>query len=286
MSEHLLEMAKALVRVKDGKIEVLTDPGVRCCPLRKSLYGIEEESRETVERVLLEHMKELGMYSPKRILELREEPVAFGASEILADAMTQGLVDAAVVVCEGAGTVVASRPKVLQAIGAHMTGLVKTESIREIQDGLESRGCLLLDRRCTIDQVSGLQRAAKAGFEKIAVTIAGSAASDGKRLRQLGQTLGRQPFVLAVHTTGITEAQAQTLAENCDLVWSCASKAVREIVGKDAMLQMGIAIPVFALTDAGKKLILNRAMHFQESLVIHRAGLPLVPEEKQPKFLM
>ena len=286
MSEHLLEMAKALVRVKDGKIELLTDPGVRCCPLRRSLYGIEEESRETVERVLLEHMKELGMYSPKRILELREKPVAFGASEILADAMTQGLVDGAVVVCEGAGTVVASRPKVLQAIGAHMTGLVKTESIREIQDGLESRGCLLLDRRCTIDQVSGLQRAAKAGFEKIAVTIAGPAASDGKRLRQLGQTLGRQPIILAVHTTGITEAQAQMLAENCDLVWSCASKAVREIVGKDAALQIGIAIPVFALTDAGKKLILNRAMHFQGSLVIHRAGLPLAPEDKQPKHLM
>jgi hypothetical protein len=38
MSEHLLEMAKALVRVKDGKIEVLTDPGVRCCPLRKIAF--------------------------------------------------------------------------------------------------------------------------------------------------------------------------------------------------------------------------------------------------------
>jgi putative methanogenesis marker protein 8 len=286
MSEHLLEMAKALVRIKDGKIEVLSDPGVRCCPLRKSLYGIEEESRETVERVLQEHIKELGMYGPKRILELREKPVAFGASEILADAMEQGLVDAAVVVCEGAGTVVAFRPNVLQAIGAHMTGLVKTEPIREIQDGLEERGCLLLDRRCTIDQVRGLERAATAGFEKIAVTIAGPAASDGKRLRLLGQTLGRQPFILAVHTTGITEAQAQMLAESCDLVWSCASIAVREIVGKDAALQMGIAIPVFALTDAGKMLILNRAMHFQENLVIHRAGIPLAPEEKQPKCLM
>ena len=40
MSEHLLEMAKALVRVKDGKVEVLTDPKIRCCPLRQDLYGI------------------------------------------------------------------------------------------------------------------------------------------------------------------------------------------------------------------------------------------------------
>ena len=48
MTEHLLEMAKALVKVKDGKIEVLTEPGIRCCPLRGDLYGIQDESRETV----------------------------------------------------------------------------------------------------------------------------------------------------------------------------------------------------------------------------------------------
>ncbi|MDD4163340.1 MAG: DUF2099 family protein, partial [Methanothrix sp.] len=113
MSEHLLEMAKARVRVKDGKIEVLTEPLIGCCPLRRDLYGIEKESRESVERVLQSHIQELGMYGPQRILELQEKPVSFGASEILADAMAEGLVDAAVVVCEGAGTVVAARPDVL-----------------------------------------------------------------------------------------------------------------------------------------------------------------------------
>lgn len=58
------------------------------------------------------------------------------------DAMAEGLVDAAVVVCEGAGTVAVARPEVLQAVGAHMTGLVKTEPIKEIQDGLEDEGML------------------------------------------------------------------------------------------------------------------------------------------------
>jgi hypothetical protein len=55
--------------------------------------------------------------------------------------------------------------------------------------------------------------------------------------------------LLAVHTTGISEAEAADLALACDLVWSCASKAVRDVVGKIARLQMGISIPVFALTD-------------------------------------
>jgi putative methanogenesis marker protein 8 len=285
MSEHLLEMAKARVRVKDGKIEVLTDPGINYCPLRRDLYGIKEESRETVERVLQSHMQELGMYGRERVLELQEKPVSFGASEILMDAMSEGLVDAAVVVCEGAGTVVAARPDVLQAVGAHMTGLIKTDPIPEIQEGLAKRGCLLLDRQATVDQVRGYKIAVAAGFQRIAVTLAGCNADEATTMRKLGAKLCLRPFLLAVHTTGISEAEAATLAKACDLVWSCASKAVRDVVGKKAMLQMGISIPVFALTGEGKRLLLNRALHFSGPLAIHRAGLPLAPEGKQPEPL-
>lgn len=286
MSEHLLEMAKARVRVKDGKIEVLTDPLISCCPLRRDLYGIKEESRETVERVLQGHMQELGMYGPERVLELQEKPVSFGASEILMDAMNEGLVDGAVVVCEGAGTVVATRPDVLQAIGAHMTGLIQTEPIAEIQEGLAKGGCLLLDRQATVDQVRGFEKAVAAGFQRIAVTVAGSNADEATALRELGAKLRVPPFLLAVHTTGISEALAAALAESCDLVWSCASKAVRDVVGRKARLQMGVSIPVFALTDEGKRLLLNRALHFAGPMVMHRAGLPLAPEGKQPEPLI
>ena len=278
-------MAKARVKIKDGKIEVLTDPLISCCPLRRDLYGIEEESRESVERVLQCHMQEMGMYGPQRVLELQEKPVSFGASEILMDAMAEELVDAAVVVCEGAGTVVAARPDVLQAIGAHMTGLIQTEPIAEIQDGLAKRGCILLDRQATVDQVLGYEKAVAAGFQKIAVTVAGANASDAAYLRELGAKLGARPFLLAVHTTGISDGQASILAESCDLVWSCASKAVRNVVGERARLQMGISIPVFALTGQGKLLLLNRGLHFSGPLVMHRANLPLAPEGKQPEPL-
>ncbi len=286
MSEHLLEMAKALVRVKDGKVDVLSEPKISCCPLRKDLYGIKAESRETVERVLKGHMRELGMYGPERILELQEKPVSFGASELLSDAFIEDLVDAAVVVCEGAGTVIVTKPEVLQAVGAHMVGLIKTEPIAEIQEGLEERDCLLLDRRGTIDQVQGFKRAVGAGFKRIALTVAGTRASEAKALRELGTASGNRLYLLAVHTTGISEAEAQVLAENCDIVWSCASQAVRDIAGKRSKLQIGISIPVFALTNEGKRLILNRAFHFPESLVLHRADLPLAPAGKQPEPLI
>jgi putative methanogenesis marker protein 8 len=286
MSEHLLEMARALVRVKDGKVEVLTEPEVRFCPLRRNLYGIQEESCDTVQRVLEGHMQELGMYGPDRVLELRDKPVSFGASEILADAMKEGLVDAAVLVCEGAGTVVATRQEVLQAIGAHMTGLIRTEPIKEIQEGLEERGCILLDRQGTMDQVRGFELAVSAGYRKIAVTVAGSRAADAESLRKRDSEQGIRSIILAVHTTGISESEARALAESCDLVWSCASRAVREEAGKRALMQIGISIPVFALTQEGKRLILNRALHFSGPLVLHRAGLPLAPEAKQPEPLI
>lgn len=286
MTEHFLEMAKAQIKIAEGKIEILTDPQIRCCPLRRDLYGINEESRETVENVLKGHIDGLGMYSPKRVLEFKERPVSFGASEILADAMTEGLLDAAVVVCEGAGTVIVTKSEVLQAIGAHMTGLMRTEPIKEIQEGLERKGCILLDRICTIDQVRGFERAIEAGFGRIAVTIAGRNAFEAKKLQELGEIVGTEPIILAVHTTGISEADARELSDGCDIIWSCASKAVRETVGKKAGLQIGISIPVFALTKTGKRIVLNRALNFDGGLVINRASLPLVPEGKQPEPLL
>jgi putative methanogenesis marker protein 8 len=282
MSEHLLEMAKALVKIKDGEITVLTDPIVLHCPLRSRLYGCKEESRLSVEKVLKGHIEEPGMYSSNRTLSLDLQPVSFGASEIIMDAMSEGLVDAAVVVCEGAGTVIVRKPDVLQAIGAHLTGLISTQPIDEIQDGLESRECLLLDRRCTIDQVLGLKLALDHGFKKVVVTIAGNRGFEAKSLRVLGLEKGKRPFILAVHSTGISEAEASLLANECDIVWACASKSVRDVVGKRSKLQIGVSIPVFALTDQGKRLVLNRALHFSGSLIIHQASLPQVPEEKQP----
>lgn len=292
MSDHLVEMAKAMVRIKDGKIDVLTDPKVKRCPLRKDIYGFGEESRETIRESLQEHIRDLGMYGPGRVLELEEKPVSFGASEILTDAMTEGLVDAAVVVCEGAGTVVVTRPKVLQAVGAHMVGLIRTECIPKVRMGLAARGCLLLDERdklneqCAIDQIAGYRKAIQTGFGRIAVTVAGGRDFEAKKLRKLSEASRIKPIILAVHTTGITSRQAEVLADCCDLVWSCASKAVRDVVGKRSRMQIGIAIPVFALTTEGKRLILNRALHFEDQLVLHRNHLPYTPEGKQPEPLI
>lgn len=285
MARHKVEMAKSSVLVEDGKVKVLSPPKIKRCPLRRNLYGCEEEDEGTVKRVLESHVDELGMYTSRRKLTLKDDPVSFGASEMMSDALREGLLDAAVVVCEGVGTVVISRPEVLQAVGAHMTGIIETEEIRATRRRLRRMGALTLDS-CAIDQVRGLELSYENGYERVAVTVSGDCAGTVRALKDAGKKAGSSPLILAVHTTGISKRDAEVLAKGCDVVWGCASVHVREVIGPKALLQIGTGIPVFALTEDGKRLVLNRALHIKEQLLVTRSLLPSLDERKQPDPLM
>jgi hypothetical protein len=70
--------------------------------------------------------------------------------------LRKGLIDCAVVVCEGAGTVITSNGKLVQAIGARLTGIVRTSPIPEIIKKIRSEGGIVLDEKSAIiDQVGG-----------------------------------------------------------------------------------------------------------------------------------
>jgi putative methanogenesis marker protein 8 len=286
MAKHDVEMAKGRVRIEDGKVRVLTEPQVKHCPLRAHLYGCEAEDKSTVKRVLEGHIHELGMYTGGRVLEMEEDPVSFGASEMVSDALRDGLLDAVVVVCEGAGTVVVTGHKVVQAIGAHMTGIVRTEPIPETRSHLEALGCIILDEGCSIDQVRGYELAVDRGFRAVAVTVSGAHPDEARRIRLSGEGRGVSPLILAVHTTGISRRGAQILAKHCDIVWGCASRQVREVVGPRAKLQIGTGIPVFALTRAGKRLVLHRALGMDQQLLVKRSELPALVQDRQPRPLL
>ncbi|MEM0448298.1 MAG: DUF2099 family protein [Methanomassiliicoccales archaeon] len=285
MARHVVEMAKSVIEVEDGKVKVIERPRIRRCPLRRSLYGCESEDEWTVRRVLSSHIEDLGMYTSKRVLRLREDPVSFGASEMLSDALQEGLLDAAVVVCEGVGSVIIDRPEVLQAVGAHMTGIIYTEEIRDTRRRLERMGATTLGE-CRIDQVAGFALAVEKGYRKVAVTVTGLKPEEALKLRRMGRYLGQRATILAVHTTGISERTARSLSRHCDLVWACASLHVRRIIGPRALMQVGTGIPVFALTQEGKRIALNRAFKIKEPIIIQRCGLPCLDEAKQPEPLL
>jgi putative methanogenesis marker protein 8 len=286
MDRHEIEVAKSRVRIEDGKVEVLSDPLVKRCPLRSHLYGCEEENTGTVRQVLESHIKELGMYTSDRDFSLVDDPVSFGASEMMMDAMRDGLLDAAVSVCEGVGTIVITRPEVVEMVGAHMTGIISTSPIPEIRKSLLRRGSFILDKKCTIDQVKGFQKAVKAGYRRVAVTIVASRPEDAERIREQAKKLGVESLICAVHCTGIDEEQAVRLAKSCDIVWSCASQAVRDVIGPKALMQIGTGIPVFALTRLGKLIMLNRALSMSDQFLVQRAKLPRLDKDRQPSPLL
>ena len=91
---------------------------------------------------------------------------------------------------------------------------------------------------------------------------------------------------MAVHSTGIDYRQASKLAGSCDIVWACASQAVRDVIGPKALMQIGTGIPVFALTRFGKLIILNRALSMSDQFLVQRAKLLRLDEDRQPRPLL
>ena len=43
-----------------------------------------------------------------------------------------------------------------------------------------------------------------------------------------------------------------------------------------------IAIPLFALTEVGEELVIERAKEIETSVLINTMPLPVLPEQKQP----
>jgi hypothetical protein len=70
------------------------------------------------------------------------------------------------------------------------------------------------------------------------------------------QKLGLDLLIIAVHVTGVSKEEAEGLLENSDIIISCASKYIRELA--KPLVQVAAAIPLFALTQKGKELVIER----------------------------
>jgi putative methanogenesis marker protein 8 len=283
--EHIIEVAKARVVIKNGKV-IVGKPLVTHCPLRHEFYGGTKETPESIRKSVELKIDEFGFFTENRVLEYEGRDVPFGASEMLKDAMYEELIEITVCACDGAGTVLVKSPELVQGIGARMTGLVKTSPIPETIKQLENKGGMVLDpKTAAIDQVEGVKRAFSL-VDKVAVTLAGTDAEKIPLLRRYEKQFNGELTILAVHTTGISPDQASILAGGSDLVWGCASKAIREVIGPKACIQIGMGIPVFALTEQGKKIIANRIVRMDTQLLVTRARLPKLVEHKQPDPLV
>ena len=275
-------MGKTRVVVKDGEVIEVGDSEIEWCPLIAKLKGVQKITSEEVKKNVESKISNFGMFTAKRQLLEHDTFVAFGASEIMMSSLRSGSLEATVTACDGAGTVISNNPDLVQGIGGRMSGLIKTEPIEDVINGIQKFGGIVLDTKtAAIDPVSGVTKAADLGYKKIAVTVANS--KTAKKLRKLEAELELDLIVIAVHVTGVSKEEAQDLLENSDLVISCASKYIRELA--KPLIQIAAAIPLFVITQKGKELVIERAKDLKSQILITTTELPVIPRHKQPREL-
>ncbi|HDN18177.1 MAG TPA: DUF2099 family protein [Candidatus Bathyarchaeota archaeon] len=280
LARHLFLCRGAKVCICDNEIILLTEPAVERCPFVESFYGVSGIDEEAVRRIVRYKVDHFGFCSPKRKF-IREKVVIFGSSEIISACMRLGLIDAAVIVCDGAGTVVATDAELVQGIGSIMNGVLETSPIKEVISYISSHGGEVLDpENASIDQINGVRHAISIGFKRIAVTVIGPNSHIIPKLRSLPPN-DVTVIIFSTCNTVVGENEVKFLKE-ADIVCASASQTVREKIGPKALIQLGVTIPVFVLTDIGKRLVLAYIQECEEPLLISRVKMPFILEDKQP----
>ncbi|MFO7900488.1 MAG: DUF2099 family protein [Planctomycetota bacterium] len=259
---HVTRMMHAFVVVSGGRVVRVTEPKLEYCPLVALLYenpggsGDRERLRSMIAEMTAEKIARFGHFTDRRELARSDLAVPYGASEMTMWAMRAGRIDAAVLACDGVGTIVADRPESVQGIGARMNGLFYTSPIPSVIDRFEADGCLVpFPETAAIDQVGGARAAAEAGYRRIAVTVNGYLGDPLAALREIERDCGVALTVIVVCTTGAPAERVAEMRRHADLAWSCASAGVREIVGAASIVQVSSAIPVFAVTGRGVRFL-------------------------------
>jgi putative methanogenesis marker protein 8 len=269
--EHIIEaIGRCRVVIRNGKVVEVGEAQIKDCPLAKRFaYPIPDIRKESVRANIEHRIKAFGMCTPDREVLDNREFVGFGASELLSFGLQAGLIDAAVLACDGAGTVIVTRPAMAQGVGGRMSGLCSTCPYPSVMDRIERDGGYVLDREhATIDQLAGVALAVENGFRKIAVTVAAPG------IAAVIRRIHPDTLIFGVHVTGLTGEEADQLVSASDLVTSCASKTIRDAAGKKALVQAGISIPIFALTPRGKELIIEKMRQTGEQVLIKPTKLP------------
>ncbi|WAI01500.1 methanogenesis marker 8 protein [Methanogenium organophilum] len=269
--EHIIEAAgRARVIVRDGQVVSVGPARIQSCPLAaRFAKPVKHFTEEEIRRNIEGRIAEFGMCTPDRVVVSDDDYVLFGASELLSSAIRSGIIDAAVIACDGAGTVIATSPRLIQGIGGKMSGLVSTTPIPAVIDRIcVNGGTVVSPENAEMSPESGVNLALEMGFRAPAVTTA--SADEAASLRRAYP----DAFIVAVHTTGTNREEAETFAASCDLIFPCASRSLYEIAGMRALVQGGKSVPVFAMTAKGKEVMLAKIASSQTPVVIAGYTLP------------
>ena len=90
-------------------------------------------------------------------------------------------------------------------------------------------------------------------------------------------------YIFVAHTTGTTKHEAETLFEDADIITACASKAIVDVAQIRKPYYYGESVPIFAISDMGRKFLDDRLKHINKPLSVNKYPLDI---DKKPKPLI
>lgn len=249
MGRHVMEaLGMSRVVMEDGKVVEVTEPRVKYCPLFKKHRGIDELNEESIRKNMEFRMGSFGMCCENRDVRL-DYFLSFGISELMSLAISKGMMDAVVMAADGCGTCILTDPGIIQGLGGRISAIIETSPIDVVLDAV-GRDNVLDPETVPIDTRAGVEKAFSMGYKNIAVTVA--FADDAQYLRE---RYGDSVSIYAVHTTGISEDDAERYFEYADVITACASKWVRVVAKDRATIQAGKKVPVYGASEFGERII-------------------------------
>ena len=275
--EHIIEaVGRCRIVIQNGEVVEVGEAKISSCPLTKKFgHPVSTPDKESVKANIEYRIRTWGMCTPHReVIEAREF-VGFGASEILSFGLSAGILDAVVLASDGAGTLIATTPALVQGIGGRMSGLVRTVPYEDVIRRIEEAGGIVIDKEsATLNQSAGIAKAYELGYTNVAVTVA---------IPQEAETIRRQypdAVIFGVHVTGLNHEEARMLVAASDFVTSCASATIRKAAGERALVQAGVGIPTFAVTPKAKDILMEKIRCSNAQVLIRTTKLPVVSEEQ------
>lgn len=266
-----------IIRRENGELKAVkaTPIPIKYCPLmikllkevggevaEKLIASLSDTNEEEQTKMMCELINEVvikgGYFDTNRPLNSCEANVTFGASETIFSAFSNNLIDAAVIVSNNLGTIITTNAPGTQGAVKRMTGLFYTSPNKDIVATAEKEGIIpVFPYSAKIDQLAGVKEAIKKGYKRIAVSVAAEDNHLHKELKKLEMVNNVTIYKFGLCSTGITEDTAKIMQEYADVVWSCASKQVRDYIDPASIFQVGVKIPVYVMTEKGYEIIKN-----------------------------
>ena len=254
--EHVIEaLGKTRVVVKNGVVVEVGEPKINYCPLFDKYRGIKEINPEAVKKNIEFRIEDFGMCTSNRKLRMKDF-LSFGVSETLGTLLDENVIDCAVIVSEGCGTVIITDPEFVQGMAGRISAFLSTSPIVEIINTVGAQN--VLDPENTeINQIKGALKAIDMGYKNIAVTIV--SADDAKKLRDIEKEHENvKIYIFAAHVSEMSKDEAEALFDNADVITGCASKYVREIGEDREIFKAGASIPIYGVTQDGENFLKRR----------------------------